>query len=119
VADPKGKFIAVRCTDGEHASLTAAAAQAGLSVGAYLRRAALGDIGPRARRQPSAERRDLAKALGLLGHHGSNLNQLTRIANTTGALPAELALDDLAAQVRAIRDAVMQALGRETSGGEA
>ena len=34
-------------------------------------------------------------------------------------LPAELALDDLAAQVRTIRDAVMQALGREASGSEA
>jgi hypothetical protein len=119
VADPKGKFIAVRCTDGEHASLTAAAAQAGLSVGAYLRRAALGDAGPRARRQPNIVHRELARALGLLGHHGSNLNQLARIANTTGMLPAELALDELAAQVRAIRDAVMQALGRETSGSEA
>ncbi|HEX3983909.1 MAG TPA: plasmid mobilization relaxosome protein MobC [Acidisoma sp.] len=112
VADPKARFVAVRCTDAEHATLTAAAAQAGLSVGAYLRTMALGSPGPRAVRRPSVERADLARLLGELGKIGSNVNQLARAANTSGDMPAVDELAAITADVRVLRDALMKALGR-------
>lgn len=112
VPDPKGRFVAVRCTDAEHAALTAAAAQAGLSVGAYLRAQGLGSPGPRAVRRVAVERTELARALGLLGHYGSNLNQLARVANTNGELPTAGELETMAGHVRELRAVLMKALGR-------
>jgi hypothetical protein len=63
--------------------------------------------------KPDIDRRELARALGLLGHYGSNLKQPARVANTNGDLPAEATFDDLAGQVHQVRDAVMRALGRD------
>jgi hypothetical protein len=113
VADARGQWVHVRCNASEHATIMAAAAQAGLGAGAYLRSLALGSAGPRARRQARSGQAELVRVLGLLGNYGGNLNQLARVANTSGDLPAEAALTELAAQVREARDAVMQALGRE------
>lgn len=112
VKDARGKWLHVRCNDAEHATISAAAAQKGLMVGAYLRGLAVGEAGPRARRQPPAGRAELVRVLGLLGNYGSNLNQLARAANTSGELPTEAALTEIARNVREIRDAVMGALGR-------
>ncbi len=113
VADPKGRFIAVRCTDAEHAALTAKAATAGLSVGAYIRSVGLGSAGPRARRRPPIEREAIALLLGQVGRVGSNVNQLAKAMNTHGNLLAwgELtrAIDDIAA----IRAELMRALGKD------
>lgn len=113
VADARGQWVHVRCNASEHATITAAAAQAGLGAGAYLRSLALGSAGPRARRQARSGQAELARVLGLLGNYGGNLNQLARVANTSGDLPTEATLVMLAHQVREARDAVMQALGRE------
>src|SRR5271168_1044499 len=74
--DGRHRFVAVRCNAAEYATMTAAAAQAGLGIGAYLRSRALGDAGPRARRQPPHGRAELVRVLGLLGNYGGNLNQL-------------------------------------------
>lgn len=112
VPDPKTCFVAVRCTADEHASLTAAATQAGLSVGAYLRTTALGSPSPRAVRRPPAEKEALARLLGAVGKVGGNVNQLARAANTTGDMPAPDELAAIAGDVRAIRAALMKALGR-------
>jgi hypothetical protein len=112
VSDPKDKFVAVRCTAGQHATWTAAAAQAGTNVGDYLRTLADGSPIPRAVRRPPVEREALARMLGEVGKIGSNVNQLARIANTSGDLPKPDALADIAADVRAMRDALMKALGR-------
>lgn len=112
-----GKFVAVRCTPDEYAALQAKAAAAGLTVSGYLRAAALGSPGVRSARRPPVEREELARALGLLGRYGGNLNQLARMANTTGALPTEAALVALGDEVRAVRDALMRALGRDPGHG--
>lgn len=112
LADARDQWVHVRCNAAEHATITAAAAQKGLTAGPYLRSLALGTPGPRARRQPSAERAELARVLGLLGNYGSNLNQLAHVANASGKLPIEAALAEIAQNVREIRDHVMQALGR-------
>jgi hypothetical protein len=105
--------VHVRCNSAEHAAITAAAAQRGLTAGPYLRSLALGDAGPRARRRPPEGRAELARVLGLLGNYGSNLNQLARVANSNGELPTEAALTEIARHVLEMRGAVMSALGRE------
>jgi hypothetical protein len=113
VPDPKDKFVAVRCTAGQHATWTLAAADAGTNVGDYLRTLADGGSpSPRAVRRPPIERQALAQLLGELGKVGSNVNQLARIANTSGDMPEPDALADIASDVRAMRAALMKALGR-------
>jgi hypothetical protein len=113
LADARGKWVHVRCNAAEHAAIIAGAAQAGLDAGPYLRSLATGTPGARARRQPREGRAEIARVLGLLGNYGGNLNQLAHVANASGKLPTEAKLAEIAQQVREIRDAVMQALGRE------
>ena len=115
VKDARGKWVHVRCNDTELATINAAAALKGLAAGAYLRSLALGSTGTRARRQPLAHQAELARVLGLLGNTGGNLNQLAHVANASGKLPTEAQLAEIGNQVRAIRDEVMRALGRETT----
>ncbi len=112
LADARGKFVAVRCSATEHATITAAAAQAGLTVGPYLRALALGSPGLRAVRRPPVEKEGLARVLGEIGKLGSNVNQLARVANTNGDTPATDRLDVIAAELATIRAALMQSLGR-------
>ena len=84
-ADTKEKFIAVRCTLDDHAFIGETAAQAGMSIGAFLRTLALGTAGARAVKKPRIEREQLAKLLGEIGKLGSNVNQIARWANTDRA----------------------------------
>lgn len=72
---------AVWLTDGERARLEAKAATAGLSVASFLRAAALGDAGPRARRAPTIEKQALGAAIAELNKIGSNINQIARALN--------------------------------------
>jgi len=111
VADPREAWVHVRCTPAEHAAISAAAAQAGLSAGAYVRTVALGSPGPRAKRRPSVEREALARALGLIGLYGSNLNQIAHIANASGNAPADAVLEKIAGEVQDMRAALRRALG--------
>jgi hypothetical protein len=113
VPDPKSCFITVRCTPETRAAYTAAAARAGLSVGAYLRVMAEGTAGPRARRRPPLEREAIAQLLGHVGRVGGNVNQIARALNMTGAVPQQAAIARAAEDISAIRLALMQALGRE------
>lgn len=113
VADARKEFVAVRCNAVEYARMNAAAAQAGLSVGAYLRTLALGTAGPRAVRRPPVEKEALARLLGELGKLGSNVNQLAREVNTTGNLPAWSELAAARGAIDDMRAALMKALGRE------
>lgn len=116
--DARGKFVAVRCSTAEHAALTAAALQAGLSVGAYLRATALGNAGLRAVRRPPVEKEALARLLGEIGKLGSNVNQIAHAVNATGDLPSWHELHDMTAAVQAMRGAVLQALGRGGTDGD-
>lgn len=113
VKDPRTRLIPpIRCTEAERVAIKAAAEQAGLSVGAFLRALALGDAGPRAVRRPPVERKELARLLGHLGKVGSNLNQLAHAFNREGRAPAHAELKAIRQQVGELRDALMAALGR-------
>jgi uncharacterized protein (DUF1778 family) len=107
----RSRHVDVRCTDAELAAITAAAARAGMTVGAFMRHQAIGTAGPRAVRRPQVDRAELARVLAALGRLGSNVNQLARAANT-GEIPARDELADAAVATREMRDALMRALGR-------
>ena len=113
VKDARTKLIPVRCTAVERAAIKAVADKAGLSVGAFLRAAALGDAGPRSVRRPPIERKELARLLGHLGKVGSNLNQLAHAFNSRGRVPGLAELNDIRSYVGQMRDALMGALGRD------
>jgi len=107
----RSRLVAVRCTDAELATIAAAAARAGMAVGAFMRHQAIGTPGPRAIRRPQVDRVELARVLAALGRYGSNINQLARAANG-GALPREDELAEAAAATLEMRGMLMRALGR-------
>jgi hypothetical protein len=111
VVDVKGKFIAVRVTLEDRAKITAAAGEAGLKIGGYLRALALGSAGPRALRRPRVEREELMRLLGEIGKLGSNVNQIAKAFNSIGTVPAVAELTAIRADITAMRAAVMGALG--------
>jgi hypothetical protein len=104
----------MRCTPSEYAQLEAAAEQAGLTVGAFMRRQCLGTPGPRATRRPPVERAALAQLLAQLGKCGSNLNQIARVLNSGGDTPD--GITDAIADFRAVSAEIMRALGSPTDG---
>src|ERR1700730_5013424 len=112
VSDAKTSFVSVRCTAKERSMIDGAAAQAGLSIGAYLRALALGSAGPRAVRRPPVERKELARLLGHLGKVGSNLNQLAHAFNREAKVPGLGELKAIRLYVVELRDALLAALGR-------
>jgi hypothetical protein len=110
VPDPKNCFISVRCTKEDHSAISAAAAKAGLSVGAYLRTLAISTPGPRAVRRPPIERKELAFLLGQIGKLGSNVNQIAKHANTNRVLPGERVLALMREDIGQMRTAILKAL---------
>jgi Bacterial mobilisation protein (MobC) len=111
-ADTKEKFIAVRCTLDDHAFIGETAAQAGMSIGAFLRTIALGTAGARAVKRPRIEREQLAKLLGEIGKLGSNVNQIAKWANTDKAAPGFAEIVKMREDIAAMRAEVMKALDR-------
>ncbi len=108
----RNKTAHIRLTDAEHEALLAAADNSGLTIGAYMRAAALGSPGPRAARKPPVVREELVRILGQLGKIGSNINQIARAINS-GDDPNGLS-DDIKAAVVAIaeiHEAAASALG--------
>ena len=112
VKDARTQVIApIRCTEAERVAIKAAADRAGLSVGAFMRRQALGSPGPRAVRKPPIERKELARLLGWLGKLGSNVNQLARGFNSSGRTPGHVELRAIRSDVGEMRAALINALG--------
>jgi Bacterial mobilisation protein (MobC) len=116
VPDPRTKLVNVRCNDHERTAIGQRAHQAGLSVGAYMRRQALGDAGPRAVRRPPAEHAELVRLLAHLGKIGSNINQLAHAYNSKGAVPGFPELLAIRKEMGEMRAALLQALGRDHQG---
>ena len=77
------RTVGVRVTEAEAAELRERAQAARLSMGAYLRRRALGQ-----RVRMAAERRLGAAELRELNRIGVNLNQMARAMNSGSAAPA-------------------------------
>lgn len=109
------RLKAIRLTPDELAAIEAAAERAGMTVGAYMRSVVLAAPVPRQSRRPPVERRALAQLLGQIGKLGSNVNQLAKYGNL-GRLIEDRHLAEAAADIAALRTAVMDALGRGEDG---
>lgn len=113
----RGKVIASRCLDDEFNIIAAKADKAGLSLGAFMRAALLGDEGPRAQRRPPADHVALRQILGHVGRIGNNINQIARALNAQETAK----LDDLPEALTAyldIRKAIFEALGKTPGPGK-
>lgn len=106
------KHLTIRFTPDERAQVDDHAARAGLTSGSYARQVLLGAPAPRQVRRPPAERKELVRILGQLGHVGGNINQLAHHANANMPL-SKRGLDEALADLRQARDAILRALGRE------
>ncbi|MFN7835942.1 MAG: plasmid mobilization protein [Burkholderiaceae bacterium] len=109
------RLKAIRLTPDELAAIEAAAERAGMTVGAYMRSVVLAAPVPRQSRRPPVERRALAQLLGQIGKLGSNVNQLAKYGNV-GRLIEDRHGAEAAADIAALRAAVMDALGRGEDG---
>ena len=109
------RLKAIRLSPDELAAIETAAERAGMTVGAYMRSVVLAAPVPRQSRRPPVERRALAQLLGQIGKLGSNVNQLAKYGNL-GRLIEDRHLAEAAADIAALRAAVMDALGRGEDG---
>jgi hypothetical protein len=100
-----------RWTKGELARVNQKAADAGLARGSYIRAAALGDAGPRARRSPTVEKELLGAAIAAMNKVGSNLNQIARAINT-GKDYDDAYLRDCVGKMQSILTAYLAAINR-------
>ena len=89
----RGTKVEVRVSAAEKAALQGSAREAGLTVSEYVRRRSLG--------QPVTARADRETRV-LLRRIGVNLNQLARVANTSGATAASGPLEEALAQLRRV-----------------
>jgi len=108
----RNQHLTIRLAPDERLAVDAAAEEAGLAPGSYVRQRLLGGEPPRPVRRGPADRRELAKLLGQLGRIGGNLNQLAKAANT-GVLVYTNEIDAALAELRQTRAAIMTALGHE------
>lgn len=102
--------LRVRLSDDEAAEIRKRADRAGLSVSAYLRACALDTNPLRAERQPSINRREVARLIGELGKLSEAFRQAAKVADRERcSLLIEAAGRDFA-ELRAL---CFEALGRE------
>jgi hypothetical protein len=102
----------IRCNEAEQQILLAKKDQAGISIASLFRVAALDMPMPRATRRPTINQKLGVQILGQLGKIGSNLNQAIKHMNA--GHPQWNVVHEAALAVLEMRDAGMQALGRET-----
>ena len=113
--------LSVRVTEEERVLLKQLAGSR--SVNSYVREKVFGDNGKprRSYRAPRPDEKAIAKSLGALGQSGiaSNLNQIAKAANM-GALPVSQELTDKLKEacddIRAMREALISALGLKVNG---
>ena len=108
----RSTHITIRLSPDERDSIDAKAVRAGLTTGSYSREILLDAPPPRQVRRPPVERQELARLLGQLGYIGNNLNQIARALNSGGDLDEPLFVRAIA-DLHQLRDAALQALGRE------
>ena len=110
----RGETVTVRLTRDERDTLKALSSRAGLATGAFMRAAAFGDAGPRARRRPPVDHKALRQLLGECGRIGNNINQIARRLNMDDSFDLPELQAALAAYLE-IRTAILRALTMETA----
>lgn len=111
-ARQRTSVLGVRLSPEERAELAAAAEAAGMSIGSYVRFRLTDGTAPRSVRRPPADLETLRALLAQLGKLGSNVNQIAHKLNSEMAVSPAV-VHGAAQDVRALRDAVMLALGYE------
>lgn len=102
--------LRVRLTPAEMAQLKADAETAAVDISTIARAQLLNAPIPRRKRRKSLDHERLAKALIALGKVGTNLNQIAKVANTTGDLSHFRQAKQLKILLEEIRDEVREAL---------
>jgi len=105
----RNKQCLVRFTEQEFAELSTKADLAGRPKAAFLRAAALGNVGPRAQRRPPADHKALRQILGHCGRIGNNINQIAKHLNMGDGVSLPELREALSAYLE-IRNAILVAL---------
>lgn len=105
--------IGVNCDDAEFLSIDHKARESGMSLASYLRTCALGSPGPRAKRTPPINAKELATATAALNKAGSNLNQIARVLNASRVTIAAGEYLAVLKDVRAALDQILELVGRK------
>jgi hypothetical protein len=106
--------VRMRLDDDEQVKLGERASACGLSTGAYLRAAALGRAGVRARPRASVDRQLLARANADLNRVGNNINQIAHALNAGRDMPQSLA--EAMTDLREVLSALRRAAGYDCQG---
>lgn len=104
------KQLRVRLTAEEFAQLERDADTAAVDISTIARAQLLNAPIPKRRYRRSVDHEKLADVLLQLGKIGGNLNQLTKVANSTGNITHVRNLREMRADIEAIRDQVSAAL---------
>lgn len=102
----------LRLLPDERARIEAAADDAGLTMGSYIRSRALDAPTTQARRRPSVEVLAVARLLCAINRMGGNLHQIARYRNFGGS-PVDAEIHAALRGYEAMVFAVMAALGRQ------
>lgn len=110
----RGTPKAIRFLDEEFNAVAAKADAAGMSFGAYVRAAALGDAGPRAQRKASVDAVMFRQAMGENNRVGNNINQIAYYLNAGEALHTQVPelKEALRAYIR-VTNALLVAMGKQ------
>ena len=100
----------VRMTPVELQRLRDSADAAGTDLTSYVRSVLLGQDSPRRSRRRGADQQALASAAVQLTKLGTNVNQLARVANACGDLPAAATLGEIDRETRRIGALMLDAL---------
>lgn len=107
------KVVSFKLTDDEHEAIKAFAQIEKLSASEFMRRAIFDKAKIKraayARRISDENSENLFKILGQLGRIASNLNQLTKLANTSKSLPEQSALLHIFREFKGLRAEIIKA----------
>jgi hypothetical protein len=109
---PRRGAVLVKVSDAEHEQLRARAEQLGLSMGRLLVDSALSDSAPADEQSRGELVLELRENRRLLATVANNVNQLARLSNISGDVPARAELErtrvevvDMVARLRALTEA--------------
>lgn len=109
-SENRSEYLRVRLTPEEIEQLRRDADTAAVSVSDVARAQLLNAPIPKRKYRRSVDHEKLAEVLQQLGKIGGNLNQLAKVANTTGDLTHVRNMRELKSELEAIRDEVRAAL---------
>jgi hypothetical protein len=107
----RAPIIGFRATEGERATIEAAARRAGLTTGSYVRSRALQKPETRAVRRPPVETAQLAQLLGMLGALGGAVQLLNQRHGGEDAV-TQSELRETMAEFRKTTEVIIHALGK-------